>query len=58
MPLADSNIWLALALSKHQFHAAARTWLAKLRDRKILVRWFSTPEVRDYLRQFLRHDWI
>jgi toxin-antitoxin system PIN domain toxin len=29
MPLADSNIWLALALSKHAFHAAARTWLAE-----------------------------
>lgn len=27
MPLADSNIWLALALSKHEFHTAARTWL-------------------------------
>jgi histidinol-phosphate aminotransferase len=29
---------------------AARTWLRKLRDRKILVRWFDTPELRDYLR--------
>ena len=29
MPLADSNFWLALALSKHAFHAAARTWLAE-----------------------------
>ena len=29
MPLADSNIWLALALSKHAFHSAARTWLAE-----------------------------
>jgi len=28
----------------------ARVWLQKLRDRKILVRWFSAPEVRDYLR--------
>lgn len=27
MTLADSNIWLALALSKHEFHEAARTWL-------------------------------
>ena len=25
-------------------------WLQKLRDRKILVRWFSAPEVSDYLR--------
>jgi uncharacterized protein len=29
MPLADSNIWLALALSKHEFHAGARSWLAE-----------------------------
>ena len=28
----------------------AEEWLQKLRDRKILVRWFSAPEVRDYLR--------
>ena len=28
----------------------AQEWLQKLRDHKILVRWFSPPEVRDYLR--------
>jgi histidinol-phosphate aminotransferase len=28
----------------------AKDWLQKLRDRKILVRWFSAPEVRDFLR--------
>ena len=28
----------------------ARDWLQKLRDRKILVRWFEHPLVRDYLR--------
>ncbi|MDD5138846.1 MAG: histidinol-phosphate transaminase [Verrucomicrobiales bacterium] len=28
----------------------AKEWLQKLRDKKILVRWFSAPEVRDYLR--------
>ncbi len=28
----------------------AKLWLEKLRSRKILVRWFSQPEVRDYLR--------
>ena len=28
----------------------AKEWLGKLRDRKILVRWFSAPEVTDYLR--------
>jgi len=29
---------------------SAEEWLAKLRARKILVRWFKSPEVRDYLR--------
>jgi histidinol-phosphate aminotransferase len=28
----------------------ASEWLQKLRDKKILVRWFNGPEVRDYLR--------
>jgi histidinol-phosphate aminotransferase len=28
----------------------AKDWLQKLRDRKILVRWFSASEVKDYLR--------
>jgi histidinol-phosphate aminotransferase len=28
----------------------AEQWLKELRERKILVRWFSAPEVRDYLR--------
>jgi histidinol-phosphate aminotransferase len=28
----------------------AQQWLEELRERKILVRWFSAPEVRDYLR--------
>jgi histidinol-phosphate aminotransferase len=28
----------------------AQTWLQKLREQKILVRWFSYPEVKDYLR--------
>ena len=28
----------------------AKGWLQKLRDRKILVRWFSSPEVSQYLR--------
>jgi len=28
----------------------ANEWLQKLRDRKILVRWFSAPEVKNYLR--------
>jgi histidinol-phosphate aminotransferase len=28
----------------------AKTWLQKLRRHRILVRWFDSPEVRDYLR--------
>jgi histidinol-phosphate aminotransferase len=28
----------------------AEDWLRKLRDRKILVRWFNLPEVKNYLR--------
>jgi len=28
----------------------AKEWLQKLRDRKILVRWFSAPEISGYLR--------
>jgi histidinol-phosphate aminotransferase len=28
----------------------AKAWLEKLREQKILVRWFSAPEVSDYLR--------
>jgi toxin-antitoxin system PIN domain toxin len=29
MPLADSNVWMALALSKHKFHPATRGWLRR-----------------------------
>jgi histidinol-phosphate aminotransferase len=29
---------------------SARDWLQKLRARKILVRWFNAPQVKDYLR--------
>src|SRR5437870_6525361 len=29
MLLADSNVWLALALSKHEFHSVARAWLGR-----------------------------
>ena len=28
----------------------AQEWLQRLRDKKILARWFSAPEVKDYLR--------
>jgi uncharacterized protein len=29
MILADTNFWLALALSRHQHHQAARTWFSE-----------------------------
>ena len=47
MPLADSNIWLALALSKHEFHAAARAWLAGEASRR-------SPFCRATQQSFLR----
>ena len=34
MPLVDSNVWVALSLSKHEFHAAARAWLAQRAPRE------------------------
>jgi hypothetical protein len=53
-------VWIAEDLARGDFAAAlagskpplfpAKEWLQKLRDRKILVRWFSAPEVSDYLR--------
>lgn len=32
MYLCDSNVWLALALSKHAHHEAARDWLEKIAE--------------------------
>ena len=34
----------------HPPRFSARTWLQRLRDHRILVRWFSDPTVRNYLR--------
>jgi histidinol-phosphate aminotransferase len=34
----------------------AKDWLEKLRERKILVRWFSYPEVKDYIRVTIGTD--
>ena len=36
MALVDSNVWLALALSKHRLHPVARAWLGKQRPRAIV----------------------
>lgn len=32
MMLCDSNVWLALALSKHVHHTTARDWLGKVKE--------------------------
>jgi histidinol-phosphate aminotransferase len=57
--------WLSRDLTKLGFHVLpsqtnfilakpplfpAKDWLQKLRDKKILARWFGAPEVKDYLR--------
>jgi toxin-antitoxin system PIN domain toxin len=44
MMLADSNIWLALSLSKHAFHGAARTWLVKQQPPAIALFCRSTQQ--------------
>ena len=60
-----TRVWLSRELTKSGFRVLpsqtnfilvkpplypAKVWLEKLRERKILVRWFSAPEVCDYLR--------
>jgi histidinol-phosphate aminotransferase len=60
-----TRVWLSRELTKLGFRVLpsqtnfiltkpplfpAKVWLQKLRDEKILVRWFSAPEVSDYLR--------
>ena len=35
---------------------AAREWLEELRQRKVLVRWFDQPRIRDYLRISIGSD--
>src|SRR5881628_273635 len=47
MELADSNVWLALVLSKHEFHGAARSWLTKQSPRQV-------PFCRSTQQSFLR----
>jgi uncharacterized protein len=44
MPLADSNIWLALALSKHTFHGVTRSWLAGRKPMEALLFCRSTQQ--------------
>jgi toxin-antitoxin system PIN domain toxin len=44
MPLADSNFWIALALSKHPFHDEARSWLAQQSSRDPVLFCRSTQQ--------------
>jgi histidinol-phosphate aminotransferase len=63
--IISTREWLSRELSKLGFRVlpsqanfilveppkfSAGDWLRKLRDRKILVRWFSAPAVKNYLR--------
>jgi len=63
--IVTTRAWLSRELTKLGFHVLpsqtnfvlvqpprfpAKDWLQQLRDRKILVRWFGTPEMKDYLR--------
>jgi len=63
--IISTRVWLSRELTKLGFGVfpsqtnfilaqppkfPARLWLEKLRGRKILVRWFSAPEVKDNLR--------
>lgn len=48
MILADSNIWLALSLSKHQFHEVSRSWMAGLKSSERVV--FCRATQQSFLR--------
>jgi toxin-antitoxin system PIN domain toxin len=44
MILPDSNVWLALALSKHEFHATVRTWLGEQKSSESVLFCRSTQQ--------------
>jgi len=44
MVLADSNVWLALALSKHEFHGVVRDWFARQKPPQAVVFCRSTQQ--------------
>ena len=48
MVLCDSNIWLALALSKHVHHIAAREWLEEVEEPASIF--FCRPTQQAFLR--------
>ena len=51
--LADSNVWLALALSKHGFHAVADAWLADRKPRETVL--FCRSTQQSFLRLLTTH---
>src|SRR5579859_1710238 len=44
MTLADSNVWLALALSKHEFHVTVRTWMEERKPPEVALFCRSTQQ--------------
>ena len=44
MLLADSNFWLALALSKHSFHRAVRAWFIQRKPAEVVLFCRSTQQ--------------
>jgi toxin-antitoxin system PIN domain toxin len=48
MLLADNNVWLALALSKHHFHDVVRDWFAGLKSRDVVC--FCRATQQSFLR--------
>jgi toxin-antitoxin system PIN domain toxin len=48
MTLCDSNVWLALALSKHVHHTAAREWLETVEEPASVF--FCRPTQQAFLR--------
>ena len=53
MLLADTNIWLALAISKHQFHGAARTWISGVKTTQKVA--FCRATQQSFLRLLTTH---
>lgn len=53
MLLADTKIWLALAISKHQFHAAARTWISGVKTTQKVA--FCRATQQSFLRLLTTH---
>lgn len=44
MVLADSNFWVALTIPKHEFHAAAEAWFARLKAPEVVAFCRSTQQ--------------